>query len=38
MALTKCKECGNDVSTLAQQCPKCGAPVGERFIGNADSN
>lgn len=25
MALVKCKECGNDVSTDAATCPKCGA-------------
>jgi len=25
MALTKCKECGNEVSTTAKACPKCGA-------------
>lgn len=25
MALKKCKECGNDVSTKAASCPKCGA-------------
>jgi hypothetical protein len=27
VALVKCGECGNDVSTLAAACPKCGAPV-----------
>lgn len=27
MALMKCKECGNEVSTSAGACPKCGAPV-----------
>jgi hypothetical protein len=27
MALKKCKECGNEVSTKAKTCPKCGAPV-----------
>lgn len=27
MALTKCHECGNDVSTQAKACPKCGAKV-----------
>lgn len=27
MALKKCKECGNQVSTKADKCPKCGAPV-----------
>ncbi len=25
MALIKCRECGNDVSTKAEACPKCGA-------------
>ena len=30
MALTKCKECGQDVSTSAKACPKCGAPVGHK--------
>lgn len=25
MALTKCKECGNEISTKADACPKCGA-------------
>lgn len=27
MALIKCKECGNEVSTKAAACPKCGAKV-----------
>ena len=27
MALQKCKECGNQVSSSAENCPKCGAPV-----------
>ena len=27
VALIKCEECGNDVSTKAVACPKCGAPV-----------
>ena len=26
MALIKCHECGNDVSTQAAACPRCGAP------------
>lgn len=26
MALTQCPECGNQVSTAAAACPKCGAP------------
>lgn len=27
MSLTKCQECGNEVSTKAKTCPKCGAKV-----------
>lgn len=27
MALIKCPECGNDVSTEAEACPKCGCPI-----------
>ena len=26
MALKKCKECGEEISTKAKVCPKCGAP------------
>lgn len=29
MALTKCKECGDTVSTKAAACPHCGAGVGK---------
>jgi len=32
MALIKCKECGNDISTQAKTCPKCGAPRPKRSI------
>lgn len=32
MALTKCKECGNEVSTEAEACPKCGAKL--KHAGN----
>ena len=28
MALTKCPECGKDISTYAASCPYCGFPVG----------
>ena len=40
MALKKCKECGNDVSTEADSCPKCGAVLKKktgffRFVGGA---
>ncbi|MGU9951079.1 MAG: zinc ribbon domain-containing protein [Gammaproteobacteria bacterium WSBS_2016_MAG_OTU1] len=27
MALIKCKDCGTDVSDVAQACPKCAAPL-----------
>jgi len=27
MALQKCPDCGHDVSTRAQACPNCGAPM-----------
>ena len=30
MAMTKCKECGADVSTQAESCPKCGAPISPK--------
>ena len=30
MALKKCKECGNDVSTEAASCPKCGAVIKKK--------
>jgi len=28
LALIKCDECGNQVSSNAQACPHCGAPIG----------
>lgn len=31
MAITKCKECGANVSTSAKACPSCGAPVKRTF-------
>ena len=27
MALVKCKECGKEISTKADKCPHCGAPI-----------
>lgn len=30
MALVKCKECGEDVSTKAKTCPKCGAKAPKK--------
>lgn len=32
MATQKCKECGKTVSTKANKCPHCGAPIGRKFI------
>ena len=31
MSLTKCRECGNQVSTRAESCPKCGAVQKNRI-------
>lgn len=28
MALTKCNECGAEISSKAMACPKCGYPAG----------
>lgn len=33
MALISCRECGNQVSTEAPVCPKCGAPVARQPVG-----
>lgn len=33
MALVKCKECGQQLSKKAKECPKCGAPQGPKQIG-----
>ena len=30
MPLTNCPDCGNDISTEAYVCPKCGRPTGRR--------
>lgn len=35
MALIKCKECGNEVSSKAEACPKCGAKVARKPVGCA---
>jgi len=38
MALTKCQECGKDISTTAQTCPHCGAkPSGRKAKDTATS-
>lgn len=31
--LTKCPECGHDVSTSAEKCPNCGAPISSTAQG-----
>jgi ribosomal protein L37E len=31
MALIKCKECGNEISTKAKECPKCGSPIKKKM-------
>lgn len=33
MALIKCKECGNQVSSKAQTCPQCGARIARKPMG-----
>lgn len=35
MAMTKCKECGAEVSTKAEACPKCGAKQAKKTSGCA---
>ena len=30
MPLTKCPDCGNEISDEAYVCPKCGRPTGKR--------
>jgi DNA-directed RNA polymerase subunit RPC12/RpoP len=37
MALITCHECGNQVSTEAIVCPKCGAP-GKRIVTKQQNN
>lgn len=33
MALVKCKECGSEISTKAESCPKCGAKIKKKGMG-----
>jgi hypothetical protein len=33
MALTKCSECGAEISERAFMCPRCGAPTGLSSVG-----
>jgi membrane protein YdbS with pleckstrin-like domain len=37
MALVKCPECGNQVSTAARACPACGFPVAEKMVAAESS-
>lgn len=37
MALIKCPECGNDVSSSAASCPKCGYPIANTLAVNNGS-
>lgn len=30
MAIIKCKDCGHEVSSNAENCPKCGNPINEK--------
>ncbi len=34
MALTKCKECGHEVSDKASTCPNCGCPIEKGLVCN----
>lgn len=39
MALVQCEECGNEISTKAATCPKCGAPgPGEALQRPTENN
>ena len=31
MGLIKCSECGHEISSLAETCPNCGAPVSNNY-------
>lgn len=37
MALIKCPECDNEVSSFATSCPKCGYPIANKVVGNSSS-
>ena len=30
MAIINCKECGQEISSKAEKCPKCGNPINEK--------
>lgn len=35
MAMIKCSECGNEVSTTADSCPHCGAKIKKKEANNS---
>lgn len=37
MALIKCKECGKEISSMAESCPNCGCPI-EREVNTEKKN
>ena len=41
MAMSKCKECGKSISTLAKTCPHCGVPKPVKkipiWLGESDN-
>lgn len=32
MAMTKCSECGKEISNMAYICPNCGCPFGDNIL------
>jgi uncharacterized membrane protein YvbJ len=36
MALTRCEECGREVSSKAAACPHCGAPISGMSIASPE--
>lgn len=36
MALTKCSECGREVSSKAASCPSCGAPISGMSVASPE--
>jgi uncharacterized membrane protein YvbJ len=38
MALIKCEECGNDVSSEAETCPHCGIKIKSDIHNGSDNN
>ena len=38
MAIISCPDCGNQVSSEADTCPKCGRPIKSGFMGRAGTS